>query len=231
MQIPGAWVDLVGEVANEVLREIGTRYWLSTLNKSFWRKLTIFRLLHWVKIGKLLKNLWILLIFGVLCFWVLLNADFWIFSQLDTAGSFTTNAIHQRNGRGDVNPGAVFLNVFSQYEACKNLSWQGRQLRWEAGRESHAWKMSRGMSGTRMHASGRSTFPSSWSMTFWSLLRWESTPMVWTVTCDCKSLTRRFWWSCLCAKTSLCKFSSTASVKASLLPSRGACRRRLDLVF
>ena len=46
MQIPGAWVDLVGEVANEVLREIGTRYWLSTLNKSFWRKLTIFRLLH-----------------------------------------------------------------------------------------------------------------------------------------------------------------------------------------
>ena len=56
MQIPGAWVDLVREVANEVLREIGTRYWPSTLNKSFWHNLRFFRLLELVKFGKIAQN-------------------------------------------------------------------------------------------------------------------------------------------------------------------------------
>ena len=42
MQIPGVWVDLVREAANEVLREIGTRYWLSALHENLWHKLTMF---------------------------------------------------------------------------------------------------------------------------------------------------------------------------------------------
>ena len=74
MQIPGAWVDLVREAANEVLRGIGTRYRQSTLHENLWHKLTIF----------------------------------W---QLDAAGSFTATAIHQRNGRRDVNPGVLFFTA------------------------------------------------------------------------------------------------------------------------
>ena len=90
MQIPGAWVDLVREAANEVLREIGTRYRQSTLHENLWHKLTMF----------------------------------W---QLDAAGSFTATAIHQRNGRRDVNPGALFLIVLPQYEACKNLFYKDKK--------------------------------------------------------------------------------------------------------